>query len=82
MHTDYGYVRVRVTTAHGRIVRVVALELPHMNPVDVQLSEPAARALALEVLRTQRADVDAVSGATYTSEGYLRSLQSALDRLS
>jgi uncharacterized protein with FMN-binding domain len=82
VHTDYGYVRVRVTTAHGRIVHVVALELPRMNPVDTQLSKPAARTLAHEVVRAQTADVDAVSGATYTSEGYLTSLQSALDRLS
>ena len=64
------------------IVRVVALELPHMNPVDVQLSGPAAKQLAREVVRTQRADVDAVSGATYTSEGYVSSLQSSLRRLS
>lgn len=82
VHTDYGYVRVKVRAAHGRIVRVVALELPHMTPVDVQLSRPAANELAREVVRTQRADVDTVSGATYTSEGYLSSLQSALDRLS
>jgi uncharacterized protein with FMN-binding domain len=82
VHTDYGDVQVRVTVAHRRIVRVVALELPHGNPTDVELSKPAARALAREVLRAQSADVDMVSGATYTSSGYLTSLQAALDRLS
>jgi uncharacterized protein with FMN-binding domain len=81
-HTDYGGVQVRVTVAHGRIVRVTALRLPHGNQMDVRLSKPAARTLEREVISTQGAEVDMVSGASYTSRGYLRSLQSALDRLS
>jgi uncharacterized protein with FMN-binding domain len=81
-HTDYGDVRVRVVVARGRIVRVDALELPHGNPMDTELSRPAARALERAVLDAQSADVDVVSGATYTSTGYLKSLQAALDRLS
>jgi uncharacterized protein with FMN-binding domain len=81
-HTDFGDVRVRVTAAHGRIVRVVALELPHGNPTDVELSRPAASELARAVVEAQSADVDMVSGATYTSTGYLTSVQAALDRLS
>jgi uncharacterized protein with FMN-binding domain len=81
-HTDFGDVRVRVTVADGRIVHVVAVELPHGNPMDLQLSKPAARMLEREVLQAQSADVDVVSGATYTSTGYLKSVQAALDRLS
>ena len=81
-HTDYGAVQVRVTVVHGRIVNVAALQLPHGNQMDLQLSKPAARALERRVISAQSASVDMVSGATYTSEGYLRSLQSALDRLS
>jgi uncharacterized protein with FMN-binding domain len=81
-HTDYGNVRVRVTVARGRIVDVTALELPHGNRTDIELSKPAARTLEREVLEAQSADVDTVSGATYTSNGYLNSLQAALDRLS
>jgi uncharacterized protein with FMN-binding domain len=81
-HTDYGGVQVRVTVSHGRIINVTALQLPHGNQMDVQLSEPAARMLEREVISAQSAQVDMVSGATYTSQGYLRSLQSALDRLS
>ncbi len=80
--TDYGGVQVRVTVSHGRIVNVTALQLPHGNQMDVRLSEPAARMLEREVTSAQSAQVDTVSGATYTSQGYLRSLQSALDRLS
>jgi uncharacterized protein with FMN-binding domain len=81
-HTVYGDVRVRVTVAHGKIVEVAALELPHGNPTDVELSKPAARTLEREVTAAQSADVDTVSGATYTSTGYLSSVQAALDRLS
>ena len=81
-HTDYGGVQVRVTVSHGRIVKVTALQLPHGNQMDVQLSKPAARMLEREVISAQGAQVDMVSGATYTSQGYLLSLQSALDRLS
>jgi uncharacterized protein with FMN-binding domain len=80
-HTDYGDVRVRVTVEHHRIVHVAALELPHGNPTDLQLSRPAARTLERWVVRAQSVDVDTVSGATYTSQGYLTSLQSALDQL-
>ena len=81
-HTDYGTVRLKVTTSKGRIAGIDVLELPHANEVDRELSEPAARALTREVLRVQTADVDVVSGATYTSTGYLNSLQAALDQLS
>ncbi len=80
--TDYGAVQVRVTVTHGRIVNVAALRLPHGNQMDVQLSKPAARVLESRVISAQSANVDMVSGATYTSQGYLRSVQSALDRLS
>jgi uncharacterized protein with FMN-binding domain len=80
--TDYGAVQVRVTVTHGRIVNVAALRLPHGNQMDVQLSNPAAHVLERRVISAQSANVDMVSGATYTSEGYLSSLQSALDRLS
>lgn len=80
-HTDFGDVRLRVVTAKGRITRIDVLEVPHGNEVDRQLSWPAVRTLTREVLNVQTADVDMVSGATYTSTGYLTSLQAALDQL-
>jgi uncharacterized protein with FMN-binding domain len=79
--TDYGPVQVRVTTLDGRIVDLDAVELPHAAPLDRQLSFPAATTLRRQVLQAQSADVDSVSGATYTSAGYLQSLESALRRL-
>jgi uncharacterized protein with FMN-binding domain len=81
-HTDYGGVQVRVSVSRGRIVSVTAVVLPHGNQMDLRLSRPAAGTLEREVIDSQSAEVDMVSGATYTSRGYLRSLQSALDRLS
>jgi uncharacterized protein with FMN-binding domain len=81
VQTDYGVVQVRVTTRGGRIVDVVPVRLPHEVEMDVVLSRTAVRQLALAVLDAQSADVDVVSGATYTSRGYLQSLQSALDGL-
>jgi uncharacterized protein with FMN-binding domain len=81
-HTVYGGVQVRVSVSRGRIVSVTAVLLPHGNQMDLRLSRPASRALEREVIAAQSAQVDMVSGATYTSRGYLRSLQSALDQLS
>jgi uncharacterized protein with FMN-binding domain len=81
IHTDYGNVQLRVTVRNGHIAKITAVQLPHRAPLDVQLSRPAARSLAKAAIAAQSPKVDAVSGATYTSEGYLQSLQSALDRL-
>jgi uncharacterized protein with FMN-binding domain len=74
-------VQVRVTTVDRRITNLAAVQLPDAAPLDRQLSEPAAAALRRQVLAAQSADVDSVSGATYTSTGYLQSLESALHKL-
>jgi uncharacterized protein with FMN-binding domain len=79
--TDYGVVQLRVTTRGGRIVEVAAVQLPHEVPTDVELSRRAVDGLTPAVLEAQSADVHVVTGATYTSTGYLQSLQSALDSL-
>jgi uncharacterized protein with FMN-binding domain len=81
VQTDYGPVQVRLATANGRIIDVTTVQLPHAAPMDRQLSEPAAATLRGRVLAAQSADVDSVSGATFTSSGYLRSLESALHKL-
>src|SRR5690348_3282366 len=80
--TDYGTVQVRVTVTHGRIVNIAALRLPHGNQMDVRLSKPAARELERRAISAQSTDVDTGSGASSISQRYLRSLQSALGRLS
>jgi uncharacterized protein with FMN-binding domain len=75
----HGIVQVRVTITDGKITDVTALSLPHDNPDSWNYSSAAAVKLRSEVLAKQSADIDAVSGATYTSHGYARSLQAALD---
>ncbi|MGT2426687.1 FMN-binding protein [Amnibacterium kyonggiense] len=78
--TRFGTTRVKVVIAGGRITDVVAVQLNQDDPRSVQISESAAPVLRSEVLSAQKAAVDTVSGATYTSAAYEASLQSALDR--
>ncbi|WP_338682285.1 FMN-binding protein [Streptomyces acidiscabies] len=79
--TRYGPVQVRVTVSAGRITGVTVLAHPDGNPRDEQINAYAVPRLTQETLTAQSARVDTVSGATYTSGGYRRSLQSALDSL-
>ena len=75
----HGIVQVRVTLTSGRITDVTALQLPHDNPDSWNTSTHAAPILRSEALTAQSADINVVSGATYTSQGYARSLQAAID---
>jgi uncharacterized protein with FMN-binding domain len=78
--TRFGDVQVQVTVSGGRITDVAALHLTDHDGHSAAISNRAAPVLRQEVLRAQSAHVQMVSGATYTSEGYLTSLQSALDQ--
>ena len=77
----YGDVQVQVTASGGRITRVAALRLPDGDGRSQQISSFAGPQLAQQALAAQNANIDGVSGATYTSESYRTSLQSALDQL-
>ncbi|MEU4892619.1 FMN-binding protein [Streptomyces sp. NPDC044780] len=79
-NTAYGPVQVAVTVSGGRITAVKALRTPSDRPRSQEINSYAVPQLTQEALSAQSAHIDAVSGATYTSEGYTRSLQSALDR--
>ncbi|MER5436455.1 FMN-binding protein [Streptomyces sp. NPDC002588] len=79
VQTRYGPVQVRVTLKNGRITDVTAVTYPQENPRDQQINAYAVPQLTREALTAQSANIDTVSGATYTSEGYRESLQSALD---
>lgn len=78
--TRYGPVQVRVTVSGGRLTGVVVLRTPSENERDREIAGYAVPMLTSETLTAQSARIDTVSGATYTSEGYIRSLQSALDQ--
>ncbi|MDQ6739446.1 MAG: FMN-binding protein [Actinomycetota bacterium] len=77
--TRYGAVQVQVTIAAGTIKDVTALQLTDRDQRSAQISNYAAPVLRSQVLAAQSAAVQSISGATATSEGYLTSLQAALD---
>ena len=71
---------MRITVQNGTITAVEAIEYPQNNPRDQQINAYAIPQLNQEALSAKSASIDMVSGATYTSEGYVGSLQSALDK--
>ena len=78
--TRFGDVQVKVTISGGKITDVTALHLTDAEGRSVQISNYAAPILRQEVLASQSAKVSNVNGATYTTDGYLSSVQSALDQ--
>ncbi|MCU1543953.1 MAG: FMN-binding protein [Microbacteriaceae bacterium] len=78
--TRFGDVQVQVTVSGGSLTDVVAVKLTDHDGRSVQISNRAEPVLRSEVIAAQSAAVDTVSGATYTSDAYLGSLQSALDQ--
>jgi uncharacterized protein with FMN-binding domain len=78
--TRWGPVQVKVTLANGKITAVDVVEEPDSNNRDQEINADAVPQLVQETLQAQNAQIDMVSGATYTSEGYVTSLQSALDQ--
>jgi uncharacterized protein with FMN-binding domain len=78
--TRWGDVQVTITVTDGKITAVDVPEYPTANGKDRQINAAALPILKQETLSAQSADIDMVSGATVTSEGYVESLQSALDQ--
>jgi hypothetical protein len=78
--TPYGPMQVQVTLAGARITKVTVLQRTNDGVESEQIDGMAIPKLTSEALAAQSAHIDAVSGATYTSSGYIKSLQSALDK--
>ncbi|CUW27273.1 MULTISPECIES: FMN-binding protein [Streptomyces] len=78
--TQYGAVQVRLTVSAGKITEAEAVQAPK-GGLSGQKTELAVPRLNQQAVAAQSADIDVVSGATYTSEGYKKSLQSALDKM-
>ena len=76
----FGNVQVQVTIQGGRIVDVQPLQMPTAHMLSQQIAAYAAPILRQEVLQAQSAQINLISGATYTSEAYAQSLQGALDQ--
>ena len=77
--TVYGPVQIQLVVKNSKIVKVAVLEQPTNTIHDIQIGEFAFPRLISETLTAQSAKIDAVSGASYTSAGYIASLQSAVD---
>ncbi len=78
VENPYGPVQVQVTEEGGKITDVKALQMPTEHALSKEISEQVAPMLRAEVLQAQSAEINLVSGATYTSESFASSLQGAL----
>jgi uncharacterized protein with FMN-binding domain len=78
--TRYGPVQVQVEVTGSEITNVAILQYPDSDGRDLQINQYALPQLIQQTLDAQSGSVSMVSGATYTSEGYAQSLQSALDQ--
>ena len=79
-HNRWGNVQVQATFApDGSLVDVISLQTPNDRGRSIQINDYAVPRLNEQALTAQSAEVDTVSGATYTSNDYRNSLQSAID---
>ena len=79
--TQWGPVQVQLTVQSGKITAVSVPQYPNGTRRDAEINEYALPILINETVQAQSAQIDMVSGATVTSDGYIRSLQSALDQV-
>lgn len=79
--TQWGPVQVQLTVQSGKITAVGVPQYPNGNRRDAEINEYALPILIKETVQAQSAEIDMVSGATVTSDGYIRSLQSVLDQV-
>lgn len=76
----FGDVVVRVVISNGHITDVQAVKLPTDRAYSAYVSQIAGPLLRTEALQAQSATIDIISGATYTSQSYAQSLESALQQ--
>jgi uncharacterized protein with FMN-binding domain len=78
--TMYGPVQVQITVKNGKLTAAQAVVYPQDTPRDQEINSYAIPVLNQEAVSAGSAQIDGVSGATYTSGGYVNSLQSAIDK--
>ena len=76
----FGDVQVRIVISNGHITDVQAVQLPTDRAESAYISQQAGPWLRTEALQAQSANIDIISGATYTSQSYQQSLESALQQ--
>jgi uncharacterized protein with FMN-binding domain len=77
---QYGIVQVAVTVSGSQIQEVRAVQLPSGDGRTNEISAQVGPLLRQETLNAQSGQIDTISGASYTSDSYRQSLQSALDK--
>ncbi|MFJ2115638.1 MULTISPECIES: FMN-binding protein [unclassified Streptomyces] len=80
VNTQYGAVQVSATVRAGKLTAVTVLQVPSGDGHSRRIADYAVPRLTQEALTAHSAHIDSVSGASYTSQGYIESLQSALDK--
>ncbi|WP_306307021.1 FMN-binding protein [Kribbia dieselivorans] len=78
--TQFGNVQVQITVKDGKVVTADAIQVPDQNGRDQAINAVAVPQLNAAAVQAQSANIDMISGASYTSQGYISSLQSALDQ--
>lgn len=76
----YGDLQVSITVGNGRITKVDFLKYPEDRRTSIEINQRALPLLESETIQAQSAEVDYVTGATQTSQAYIESLRSALNR--
>jgi uncharacterized protein with FMN-binding domain len=80
VQTVYGPIQVDITVKSGKITAVSVPVYPDNTERDIQIGDFALPELVQETISADSANIDAVSGASYTSQGYINSLQNAIDK--
>lgn len=80
VYINWGYVQVQTTIQGGRISNVQVVQYPNERRTSVRINSSAVPELQQEAIQSQSANVNIITGATLTSEGFQQSLQSALDQ--
>ncbi len=77
---NWGFVQVQATIQNGKISDVQVVQYPNERRTSLSINSVAVPMLQQEAIQAQSANVDLISGATLTSEGFQESLQTALDQ--
>ena len=77
---SYGEMSIQVTLTAGKMTALRVVGMTELDAFSTQIADTAIPTLEREVLAAQSTKVHGVSGATYTTEAYLQSVQSVLDK--
>lgn len=80
VYAFYGYVQVAATIQGGKLTDVQFLKYPNDRRTSVEINTQAMPILKSEAIQAQSANVDIVTGATQTSNAFIKSLTSALEQ--